>query len=323
MARRLPPLNAVRAFEAAGRHGSFLLAARELRVTAGAISHQVKALEAFLGVRLFHRLQRGIALTDAGMNYLAGARDAFDRLAAATEQLAIGNRTRTLRISALPAFAEKWLVPRLQHFQEQYPEIDVRLAADAELIDFISRDYDIGLRYTDGRHPGLRVDLLFEEQIFPVCSPALLRGRRPLRRPADLAEHTLLYDVHWQDDWRLWLNSTGLNDLQPRQESRFTLYSMALEAAIRGGGVLIGHSALIADDLAAGRLIAPFAERMPAPHGYYFVCPRWAESRQAVQSFRNWLAGAVAGFKQAQSAESRGPARRRSSQASRGRLRSR
>ena len=316
MTRRLPPLNAVRAFEAAGRHGSFLLAARELRVTAGAISHQVKALEAFLGVRLFHRLQRGILLTDAGANYLAGSRDALDRLAATTDQLAIGNRTRTLRISALPAFAEKWLVPRLQHFQEQYPEIDVRLAADAELIDFTTRDYDIGLRYTDGRHPGLRVDLLFEEQIFPVCSPALLRGRRPLRRPADLAGQTLLYDVHWQDDWRLWLSALGLNDLQPRQESRFTLYSMALEATIRGGGVLIGHSALIADELAAERLVAPFSQRMPAPHAYYLVCPRWAEGRRAVQSFRTWLAGAVADFKQTQNIDPRSPTRRKSSQVS-------
>jgi len=299
--RRLPPLNAVRAFEAAGRHGSFLLAARELRVTAGAISHQVKQLEAFLGVRLFHRLQRGIVLTDAGSNYLAGSRDAFDRLATATEQLAVGNRTRTLRISALPAFAEKWLVPRLQQFQEQHPDIDVRLAADAEVVDFVTRDYDIGLRYTDGRHPGLRIDLLLEEEIFPVCSPALLEGPRPIRKPEDLSSQTLLYDVHWQDDWRLWLAAVGLADLRPRQESRFTLYSMALQAAIRGGGVLIGHSAMIAEDLAAGRLVAPFAGRVPAPHAYYMAYPKWAESRQAVQSFRTWLAGAVAQFKRAQS----------------------
>lgn len=300
MTRRLPPLNAVRAFEAAARHGSFLLAAHELRVTPGAISHQVKVLEGFLGVRLFHRLQRGIVLTEVGTNYLAGTRDAFDRLATATEQLAIGSRTRPLRISALPAFAEKWLVPRLQQFQEQHPEIDVRLAADAEVIDFVTRDYDVGLRYTDGRHPGLRVDLLLEEEIFPVCSPALLRGPRPLRRPADLAGQTLLYDVHWQEDWRLWLGAIGLSDLQPRQESRFTLYSMALEAAVRGGGVLIGHSAMIADDLAAGRLVAPFSERVPAPHAYYLAYPKWAEGRQAVQSFRSWLASAVAAFKHAQ-----------------------
>jgi LysR family glycine cleavage system transcriptional activator len=302
MTRRLPPLNALRAFEAAGRQGSFLLAARELRVTAGAISHQVKQLEAFLGVRLFHRLQRGIVLTEAGTNYLAGSRDALDRLATATEQLAIGSRTRTLRISALPAFAEKWLVPRLQQFQEQYPDIDVRLAADADIIDFVTRDYDIGLRYTDGRHPGLRVDLLLKEEIFPVCSPALLQGPRPLRRPEDLSGQTLLYDVHWQDDWRLWLGATGLADLRPRQESRFTLYSMALEAAMRGGGVLIGHSALIADDLASGRLVVPFAGRVPAPHAYYLVCPKWAEGRQAAQAFRNWLTGEVADFTRLQTA---------------------
>jgi LysR family glycine cleavage system transcriptional activator len=302
MTRRLPPLNAVRAFEAAARHGSFLLAARELRVTPGAISHQVKVLEGFLGVRLFHRLQRGIVPTDAGLNYLTGTRDAFDRLATATEQLAIGSRTRTLRISALPAFAAKWLVPRLQQFQEQHPEIDVRLAADADIVDFVTRDYDVGLRYTDGRHPGLRVELLLEEEIFPVCSPSLLQGPRTLRRPADLAGQTLLFDVHWQDDWRLWLGALGLNDLQPRQESRFTLYSMALDAAIRGGGVLIGHSAMIADDLAAGRLVAPFAERVPAPHAYYLAYPKWAESRQAVQSFRALLMAAVAEFKRVEAA---------------------
>jgi LysR family transcriptional regulator, glycine cleavage system transcriptional activator len=311
MARRLPPLNAVRAFEAAGRHGSFLLAGRELRVTAGAISHQVKTLERFLGVRLFHRLQRGIVLTDAGSNYLAASRDGLDRLATATEQLAVGSRSRILRISALPAFAEKWLVPRLQQFQEQHQDIDVRLAADAEIVDFVTRDYDIGLRYTDGRHAGLKADLLLEEEIFPVCSPSLLQGPRLIRRPSDLSGQTLLYDVHWQDDWRLWLTAAGLADLRPRQESRFTLYSMALEAAIRGGGVLIGHSAMIADDLAAGRLVVPFSERVPAPHAYYLVCPKWAESRHAVQSFRTWLTEAVASFKQAQSAAARGEPPRR------------
>jgi len=191
-------------------------------------------------------------------------------------------------------------VPRLQQFQEQHPDIDVRLAADADIVDFVTRDYDIGLRYTDGRHPGLRVDLLLEEAIYPVCSPALLQGPRPLRRPEDLSGQTLLYDVHWQDDWRLWLTAAGLADLRPRQESRFTLYSMALQAAMRGGGVLIGHSALIADDLAAGRLVAPFAGRVAAPHAYYLVCPKWAESRQAVQSFRRWLASEMAAFNSAQ-----------------------
>ena len=163
-----------------------------MRVTAGAISHQVKTLERFLGVRLFHRLQRGIVLTDAGSNYLAGCRDGLDRLATATEQLAVGSRTRTLRISALPAFAEKWLVPRLQQFQEQHQDIDVRLAADAEIIDFVTRDYDVGLRYTDGRHPGLRVDLLAGRGDFSGLQPGLAAGAAtdpPAQRPfgADVA----------------------------------------------------------------------------------------------------------------------------------------
>jgi LysR family transcriptional regulator, glycine cleavage system transcriptional activator len=296
MGRKLPPLNAIRAFEAAGRHGSFFLAAGELRVTPGAISYQVKALERFLGVRLFHRLHRGIALTDIGATYLTRARDAFDRLATATDQLIVGNRSRILRISALPAFAEKWLVPRLRGFQEQYPDFDVRLAADADVVDFVTRDYDIGLRYTDGYHPELRVDRLLAEEMFPVCSPKLLQGPRALKRPQDLAQHTLLHDVHWQDDWRLWLGAAGLNDFEVKQESRFTLYSMALEAAAQGGGVAMGHSALVADDLASRRLVAPFATSVAAPRAYYLVCPKWTENRLAVQAIRTWLFAEVAKF---------------------------
>jgi LysR family glycine cleavage system transcriptional activator len=175
MGRRLPPLNAVRAFEAAGRHRSFLLAAEELGVTAGAISYQVKMLEGFLGLRLFYRLHRGVAPTDIGAAFLARARDVLDRLASATDELSMDARSRLLRITALPAFAEKWLVPRLQRFQEQHPEVNVRLAADAEVVDFVTRDFDVGLRYTDGNHPELRVDRLLAEEIFPVCSPSLLR----------------------------------------------------------------------------------------------------------------------------------------------------
>ncbi len=296
MGRRLPPLNAVRAFEAAGRHRSFFLAAEELRVTPGAISYQIKVLESFLGVRLFHRLHRGIALTDVGATYLTRARDAFDRLATATNQLIVGNRSRILRISALPAFAEKWLVPRLRRFQEQYPDFDVRLAADADIVDFVTRDYDVGLRYTDGYHPELRVDRLLAERMFPVCSPKLLQGPRSLRKPEDLAHHALLHDVHWQDNWRLWLNAVGLNDIEARQESRFTLYSMALEAAVQGGGIAMGHSALVADDLASKRLVAPFAVSIEAPRAYYLVCPKWTENRLAVQAFRSWLFAEVARF---------------------------
>jgi len=294
MGRRLPPLNAVRAFEAAGRHRSFLRAADELGVTPGAVSYQVKLLEGFLGLRLFRRLPRGVVPTEAGAALLVKTRDSLDRLAAATDELGAGHRSRVLRISALPALAEKWLVPRLKHFQEQHPEIHVRLAAEAEIVDFVARDVDVGLRYTDGHHPELRVDRLMAEEIFPVCSPSLLRGGRALKKPEDVARHTLLYDDHWQDEWRLWLEAAGLRDLPLGRGQHFTLYSMALEAAIKGGGIAMGHAALVADDLAARRLVAPFKLKLAAPCAYYLVSPRWRESRAAVVAFRNWLLAEVA-----------------------------
>src|SRR5882724_7018911 len=199
MARNLPPLNALRAFEAAARNGSFLLAARELGLTPGAISYQIKALEERLGVGLFQRLPRGVVLSEPGRAYQQRVADAFDRLGAATDGLVGRQRSRAIRITALPAFAEKWLVPRLPRFRDRHPGVEVQLSADPEVIDFVTRDFDVGLRYSDGRHPALQVTEIMTEEIFPVCSPALLAGTRPLRAPADLALHPLIYDREWRE----------------------------------------------------------------------------------------------------------------------------
>lgn len=292
MARPLPPLNAIRAFEAAARHGSFLAAAAELAVTPGAVSQQVKRLEERLGCALFRRLTRGVVLTEAGAAYRTEVAAALDRLAAATARLgSAAGQDRTLRITALPALAEKWLVPRLPAFQARHPEIEVRLSADAQLVDFVRDPFDLGLRYTDGRHPGLRVERLFGERIFPVCSPALARG---LRRPVDLAGLPLLHDQHWTAEWAIWLAAAGVAAPARAQGATFTLYSMALEAAAKGMGVAMGHEALVAEDLAAGRLAAPFRRRVPAPAAYYCVTPPWAEGRPAVEAFRTWLFEAAA-----------------------------
>ncbi len=289
MARPLPPLNAIRAFEAAARHGSFVAAATELRVTAGAISQQIKTLEASLRQPLFRRLVRGVALTEAGRAYRDRVADALDRLASASAELVGGGGATQLRVTALPAFAEKWLMPRLPGFQARHPEIELQLTAEPRIVDFAVEDYDLGLRYTDGRHPGLAVDLLFGDDLLPVCTPRLCRGTKRLRAPGDLARRSLLHDQEWKGDWQLWLEAAGATEIDARQGPTFSLYSMTIAAAVRGLGVAMGHASLVADELASGKLVAPFRLRVPAPRQYYLVHPGWAAHRPAVRAFRDWL----------------------------------
>jgi LysR family glycine cleavage system transcriptional activator len=288
MPRTLPPLNAVRAFEAAARHASFARAASELNVTAGAISQQVRALEQYLGRRLFRRLNRGVELTEIGAAYRREVVDLLDRLAAVTEEVRATRGLSRLRITALPALAEKWLVPRLPRFQAMHPDIRVEVSAEPEVIDFTLADFDVGLRFTDGRHADLQVELLFKDRIFPVCSPALMK-EAPLRRPRDIAGHVLLHDHNWKGDWQRWLRAARVSGIDVASGPTFTLYNMALEAAGKGLGIAIGHEALVSDDLAVGRLIAPFKLRVPTAHAHYLVYPRWLARRPAVRAFRAWL----------------------------------
>lgn len=289
MPRRLPPLKALHSFEAAARHASFARAAEELNVTAGAVSQQVKALEAWLGLRLFHRLPRGLVLSDPGRDYLAKVGTTLDQLARATDELCARRTSDSLSISALPGFAEKWLMPRLGRFRAAWPEIEVRVSATDHLFELSRAPVDIALWYSNGHHPGLETRCLLQEEIFPACSPALLDGSLPLAEPADLRHHALLHDVGWRDDWKRWLKAAGVAGVNAGRGSSFTLYSMALQAAVGGLGVLMAHSALVTDDLAAGRLVEPFELRLPAPLAYHMVTTREAAERPAVTAFRDWL----------------------------------
>jgi LysR family glycine cleavage system transcriptional activator len=293
VARRLPPLNAVRAFEAAARHGSFVTAAEELYVTPGAISQQVKALEAWLGRPLFRRLHRGVALNAAGTAYLEKLGGVLDELAAASQEIA--RRTQVLRITALPAFAERWLMPRLGRFQALHPKVEIALSADDRLVDLDRDSVDLWLCYGTGEHPDCQVERLFGEILFPVCAPALLDRGPALEYPRDLVHHTLLHDAHWRDDWRRWLAAAGVTDVDPTRGPSFTLYAMVIQAALDGLGVALAHEALIADDLAAGRLVAPFALRLPAGQAYYLVSPPKAVKRPDAMAFRAWLRQEAAG----------------------------
>jgi LysR family glycine cleavage system transcriptional activator len=296
MTARLPSLNGLRAFEAAARHLSFTHAAAELNVTQTAISHQIRRLEEKLGIRLFVRQNRALALTPQARDYLPGVHAAFNDLRLATDRLQRKGDDRVLTISTLASLAAKWLLPRLSAFQEVHPDIDVRITTSTALVDFNGGDVDAAIRYGRGQWPGLRADWLTADQVFPVCSPALLAGERPLRSPEDLAHHTLLHSSGgYDDDWRLWLTAAGLPANISRQPGlSFDMIFMTLQAAIDGLGVAVGRTTYVEGDLAKGRLVVPFDIRLPADAGFYLVSPEATADAPKLAAFRAWLLASAA-----------------------------
>ena len=288
MARRIPPLTALRAFEAAGRHLSFTKAADELHVTQAAVSHQVKSLEEHLGLRLFRRLNRTLLLTDAGQLYLPPLTDAFEGIDRATHRLRRRLGRARLTVSVLPSFAAGWLVPRLGRFRQRCPDVDLRIDPTAALTDFRRGDVDLAIRYGRGRYPGLRADWLMREEFYPVCSPRLLEGSVPLHNPADLVHHTLLHDEATVD-WRAWLLAAGVEGVDAERGITVTDSSMLLRAAIAGQGVALARSVLADDEIASGRLVRPFDVDVPAEFAYYLAYPEESAGRTDVAAFREWI----------------------------------
>lgn len=288
MARHLPSLNALRAFEAAARHLSFTKAAEELSVTQAAISHQVKGLEDRLGVALFRRQNRALMLTEAGQVYLPALKDAFDAIDAATARLVARDRAGVVTFTCLPSFAATWLVRRLGRFRAQHPDLDVRLLTNERLVDFAREDVDIGVRYGRGHWPGLVAEKLLTEDMFPVCAPALLKGPKPLKKPADLKHHTLLHD-DMEMDWQRWLVAAGVKGVDPNRGLQFSSSSMLLQAAADGQGVAMGRSALAAGYLAEGRLVRPFELKLHSDAAYYVIYPQAHAQRPKVKIFRDFL----------------------------------
>jgi len=289
MTRRLPPLNALRAFEAAARHESFTRAADELLVTQGAISRHVKNLEERVGRMLFHRGPQGLTLTEAGAAYLPAVRESFDRLAIATEALRRPDTSRVLTVSVSPNFASKWLVHRLGDFTRAHPDIDLRIAAQTEDVDLVATpDVDVGVRHGEGEWPDLHVARLIGEEVYPVLSPALLAAGPPLQVPDDLRHYTLLRDLS-SNDWPAWLGSAGASVVDGTRGPFFNFTSMALDAAVTGQGVALARRALATHDLLTGRLVRPFAHTLTSKRGYFVVClPGRAEEPRIVR-FRDWL----------------------------------
>ena len=288
MARRLPNLNGLKAFEAAARHESFTKAAEELCVTQGAVSHQVKALEAELGLKFFNREPKQLVITEAGRGYLEVVRDALDRIASGTDRLLQRQSSGVLTVSTSPNFASKWLVHRLGRFAEAHPSIDLRVSATLQHVDFTREDIDIAVRHGDGSDLGLDITRLYTEELLPVCSPALLRGPHPLRQPADLAHHTLLHMDHRQD-WSKWLDAAGVTNVDLSRGPVFNQASIGIDAAVDGQGVALARTGLAAHDLITGRLVRPFELALPVSYAYWIVCPRATANLPKTTTFRDWL----------------------------------
>ena len=288
MLRRLPGLNALKSFEAAARHESFTRAAEEMCVTQGAVSHQVKALEQELGLKLFNRERQRLTLTQAGRDYLAVVRDAFDRIAVGTDRLMQRRSVGSLTISTSPDFAAKWLVHRVGRFSEAHPDIDLRISATMHHVDFAREGVDLAIRHGDGHWTGLHVERLCAELLFPVCSPKLLEGRRRLLKPTDVLKFPLLH-LETRQYWPIWLDLAGVSDAKVVNGPVMNRASMLIDAAIDGQGIALARTALAAWDLLAGRLVRPFTQTLRPPKTYWIVCPKATAMLPKIRRAREWL----------------------------------
>jgi LysR family glycine cleavage system transcriptional activator len=287
MLRRLPPLNALKAFEAAARSESFTRAAEELHVTQGAVSHQVKALEATLGIKLFNRERQRLAITEAGREYLAVVRDALDRIAVGTDRLVQRQTSGVLTVSTSPDFAAKWLVHRLGRFAQSHPEIDLRVSASAHRVDFVREEVDLAIRHGDGKWPGLDAVRFCSEQLFPVCSPKLVSGRNRIATAADLLKFPLLRLDDWKT-WARWFEAAGVADPVAHGPA-LNSASMLIDAAVDGQGIALARTALAAWDLINGRLVRPIDVSLRMSNTYWIVCPQVTSSVPKIATFRDWL----------------------------------
>ena len=291
--RRLPPLNSLRAFEAAARHMNFSRAADELSVTPGAVSQQIQNLEDYVGAPLFKRTPKGLLLTDSAQTALPALREAFDRLAEAASLLTAAEDGHRITVSVAPSFAAKWLVPRLGRFEAAHPDVDVWLSAGLELVDFNSGEIDLAIRYGRGAYPGLEVIRLLGETVSPVASPLLLE-ESPLHDLSDLASHILLHDGSPDaddscPDWAMWLAARGVRGVDGARGPRFNQSSLVIEAAVNGRGVALAKQTLAQADLDAGRLVQPFDIVNAVDFAYYIVHPKAKGRLPQIKAFVAWL----------------------------------
>ena len=297
---RMPPLNALRAFEAAARRLSFTKAADELNVTPGAISQQIRQLEDYAGTPLFKRTGRSVLLTDAAQACLPLVRDAFDNISEAGRIMQAPARKGRVMVSSAPSFAAKWLAPKLDAFHQSHQDIEAWISADMGITDFTTADADFAIRYGRGSYDGLKSEKLLEETVLPVCSPKLLEGADAIKSPGDLSRHTLLHDESPENDpscpdWGSWLRARGIKDIDATRGPRFNQAILVIEAAANGQGVALAKRAIAAADLAAGRLVAPFADGTTSiDFAYWIVHPKGRHLSPDVRAFIKWVKGEAA-----------------------------
>ena len=294
MAYRLPSLNALRAFEAAARLMSFQKAAEELFVTPSALSYQIRQLEDHVGQPPFHRMNRSVSLTEAGALLYPGVHDGFDSFQAALRSLNRTVQNNVLVLSSGPAFAAKWLAPRVYKFVDAYPEIELRIAANLKLVDFNVDEVDVALRFGEGNYPGLFSEPLFDEVALPLISPDLIERFGGKFGAEEMRKVTLLHDDSTSFmtkvvGWKTWLEKEGLSGIDGTKGPRFNHADHGLDAAIDGAGIVLGRLSLAMRDIRSGRLVAPFDTYVKASAGFHFVVPETSLELPHVATFREWL----------------------------------
>ena len=291
----LQSLGAFRTFEIAARHLSFTKAARELFVTQAAVSQQIRQLENQLGFKLFHRMTRKLALTEEGQKLARTTREALNSIYQTVEDIKQDTETGSITISTIPSFAVRWIIPRLGQFRKTHPGIQLNIHSDERIIDLNEFKVDLAIRAGKGNYPGLKVTLLMMEDIFPVCSPSLLQGDKPLEKIEDIYHHEILQDeVQWRldeevTDWYVWLKAVGITDIDTFSGTSFSNSIMALQAAADGLGIAMCRSSLIGDDLETGRLVKPFDFAVESPVAYYIVCLKENSQKPKIKAVTSWL----------------------------------
>ncbi|HAT2163476.1 TPA: transcriptional regulator GcvA [Proteus mirabilis] len=289
MSKRLPPLNALRVFDSAARHLSFTKAAEELFVTQAAVSHQIKTLEEFLGLKLFRRRNRSLLLTEEGQSYYLDIKEIFSSINETTRKLLARSAKGALTVSLSPSFAIQWLVPRLSGFNQAYPGIDVRIQAVDREEDKLADDVDVAIFYGRGNWTGLRTDRLYAEYLIPVCAPSLLTGEKPLKTPSDLIYHTLLHDTS-RRDWQAYVRQLEIqNQINVQQGPIFSHSSMVIQAAVHGQGVALVNNVMARSEIESGRLVRPFQDVLVSKNAFYLVCQDSQAELGKIAAFRQWI----------------------------------
>lgn len=294
MNKGLPPLNWIRAFEAAARHLSFTHAATELNLTQAAVSNQIKGLENQLGCVLFIRLARGLELTNAGQAYLPAVQESVDRLRAATQEIFGQGRSKLLTVNVNLSFFMTWLAPKISRFVDQHPDINLRMTTNVwdNFIDD-SADNDLEIRYGHGEWKGKQADRLTWDELIPVCSPEYLKASAPLETPDDIANHTLLHVIGYEEGWGYWLSQTKRNPIEINQRFQFDTLATTLEMASHGVGLALGRTDLVAEMVSAGRLVTPLNLKVPTEEAFYLVYPSSKLNHSQAAAFRNWILSEV------------------------------